>query len=419
MGPSKVFHRKRVGMAWSRSIVLLSLALPAIARAEDASPPVLVRLSQETQSLYQRTREGVVRLQLPTPKWLGEAAGNDNPVEKWAPELSSAVKQKLEHDRQGARQGKYNVVNARLTPTTQPGTTTPSPPAWRAARDAGDNTIILQPNGDGASIQIQTGGEVKDGHLVPGGAAKISLQPSAGFAPNNIGLVFDDAGHVLVPLCLEKETVGDGVFASVGAGPVVNATFVASDRQANITILQLPPKVGKPVRLGESAPAEGALVMLLAPGGASARLIVWAAGQRDVAGVVVDVEGSVSGFARYGQFLRASACKPVVEQLVLNGKVKRSALGVLVREVPANDPLRDREPALGVRPALRVEEVAPRSAAAKGDLRVGDLIMSVAGDPVGDPSSFAVAISNRTGDTPMQVLRAGQPMELSIELKAE
>jgi hypothetical protein len=405
-----------------------ALLISSSLRAEE--PParpasVLEQMSRESQALYQDVQRGVVRLQLPPPKWLNEVAAKDNPIDKWAPQLTATVKQKLERDRQSAQQGKYNVVNAKITPTTpttQPHAGDPEAgagPQWQVTQEAGSNTVILQSTGAGAAIRIQTGGEVKDGRVIVGGQPQLSTQPAENFAPNNIGLIFDDAGHLLVPLYLEKETVGDGVRASVGDGPVVNATFVASDQQTNLTVLLLPPNSGKPVKLSAARPPDGALVMLLAPNSASARLMLWAGGERGVAGVVVDVDGSVFGFARYGQFLSAGACKPVVEELVKNGRVKRAVLGVMVREVPRDDPLRGQMAALGAQPALRVEQVNPDSAAAHADIKIGDLILSVAGESVGDPAAFAAAISNRSGKTSMRILREGKATDLTVEMKPQ
>jgi S1-C subfamily serine protease len=387
-------------------------------------------MDRETRSLYTDVQGGVVRLQLPPPKWLSEVAAKDNPVDKWGSQLGEQVKAKLERDRQSAQAGQYNFVGTRITPTTQPqgsepgtngaGAATPGAP-WRVTQFAGSNTLVLESTGSDnpATIQINTGGTVENGQVMVGGAPTLSLQGASTFVPNNVGLVFDVQGHVLVPLYLEKETIGGGVRASIGEGPVVTASFIAADKQTNLTVLQLTGKSFKPVRLGEKQPADGSLIMLLAPNSGSAKLMVWTGGQRDVAGVAVAVDGSVSGFARYGQFLSAGSCKPVVEQLVQFGRVKRAVLGVSVREVPRSDPAREQWDELGIQPALRVEDVRPGSAAARGDLQKGDLILTVANEQVGDPSSFAAAIANRTGKTALRVLRAGNALDLSVDLLPE
>jgi S1-C subfamily serine protease len=109
----------------------------------------------------------------------------------------------------------------------------------------------------------------------------------------------------------------------------------------------------------------------------------------------------------------------VVEQLIATGKVKRAVLGVTVREVQRGDPARDPSAALGNQPALRVEEVRPDSAAARAELHCDDLILAVDGEPVGDPAGFAAAIANRSGKTPLRVLRAGKRLDLTVELHAQ
>jgi hypothetical protein len=420
----------------------LAAALSAAAAADAPQPPIeppvtppaalrpshglLEQMSRETQSLYVDVQQGVVRLQLPVPKWLSEVAARDNPIEKWGQQLAPQVRAKLQEERDNARAGKYNFMGARLAPTTRPGTAetaegeTPAP--WKFTPDAGTNAVIIESRGagSGSALQIQTGGGVSNGNLALGGPAILNFQATTNLAANNVGLLFDDAGDVLVPIYLEKETVGEGVAAAIGSegtAAVLNATFVASDRQTNLTVLKLPTGAGKAVRLASNRPADGSLVMLLQPtGGSAARLMMWTEGQRDVAGLVVSTDGSVSGFARYGQFLSAGACKPVVEQLVRYGKVRRAVLGVTVREVARGDAAREKWPVLGVQPAIRIEEVKGSSAAEKAGMQRGDLVLGVGDDPVGDPSSFAAAIAGRAGPTVLHVLRDGRALDVTVEL---
>lgn len=407
--------------------VLPALATLAQEPVASTSHALLEQMSRETQAVYQEVQRGVVRLQLPPPRWLSEAAAKENPLDKWGGQLAAQVREKLEQDRQSSQHGKYTRIGTRITSTTQPAVdggaaAIEHPSQWRITQEPGNGTLVIESSGRGASsvLQIQTGGGLQDGHLTPGGPPQLSLQPANTFAPNNVGLIFDDSGHVLVPLYLEKETVGEGVRASVGEGFVVTATFIASDKQTNLTVLKLPAcAAGKALKLSAVRPEDGAMVLLLAPNSATAKLMLWTGGQRDIAGVVVRIDGSVSGFARYGQFLSAGACKPVVEQLVQNGRIKRAALGVMVREVQRNDPARDQWAELGLQPALRVEDVRPDSAAAHGDLQRGDLILAVADEPVGDPAGFAAAISNRAGKTAMRILRDGKHFDITVELVPE
>jgi S1-C subfamily serine protease len=406
-------------------------AVPAVVPAapRSQSHALLEQMSRESQALYQDVQAGIVRLQLPAPRWLNELAARDNPVDKWGAQLTAQVRGKLEDERRGVQQGDYKYVGVRVAPATQPGAAGDGAAAanenaqpWRLTQIAGSDTMVLESIGAGApaAIQIQTGGALDNGHVVVGGPPRLTLQPASAFAPNNVGLMFDGAGHVLVSLYLEKEAVGDaGVRASVGDGPVITAKFVASDRQTNLSVFQLPPASGKPVRLGTGRPADGSLVMLLAPSNSAARLAVWTGGQRDAAGVVVNADGTVAGFARYGQFVACGACRGVVDQLVKYGRVRRAVLGISVREVQRDDAARQLWPELAGRPALRVSDVQPGSAAERAGLQAADLILSVGDDPVGDPPGFAAAIADRSGRTILHLLRGGEPVDVTVDLKPQ
>lgn len=113
--------------AFARSVVgAVILLLTARVLAEEPAGPrshgLLEQLSRETQGLYEQVQGGMVRLQLPPPKWLNEVAARDNPVDKWGTQLAAQVKDQLERERQGVQQGKYNVVKAQVTssPATPP-----------------------------------------------------------------------------------------------------------------------------------------------------------------------------------------------------------------------------------------------------------------------------------------------------------
>jgi hypothetical protein len=387
---------------------------------------VLRQLSEESQAVFVQVRRGVVRVQLPPPKWVNEMAARDNPVDKWGSMLSDQVRQRLTQEREDAKAGRYAPVGVEVQPTGAPTTQPQAAATWQMKQLAGSDTVIFESN-DAAgilptAIQIHTGGErTPDGRINPGGAPQMVLAPTGNFAPNNVGLVIDAAGHVMVPLYVEKETVGENVRVSVGDGPVESATFVASDRQTNVTVLKLPEASGtrNVIQLADKRPAEGSLVLLLAPNSGSAQWLVWNEAQQNVSGVVVTVDGAVAGFARFGQFLSARSCKPVVEQLIESGKVKRARLGVAVRQVGRDDPAREQTAGLGNRPALRVEQVMPKSAAANAGIQRGDLILSLAGELVGDPASLGAALANRTGSTAVHLMRGSEAIDVDVDLAGE
>jgi len=148
--------------------------------------------------------------------------------------------------------------------------------------------------------------------------------------------------------------------------------------------------------------------MLLSPSGDSGHLSIWTGGQQD-RGLLVSTTGSVGGFVRMGQFLSGNAMRPVTEQLIQFGKVRRAVLGVLISQAQTPDG----------HAAMRIEQVIVPSAAAEAGLRDGDFVLSLAGSPVGDVPSFAAAIAQGAGPTELELLRDGQPMIVTVNLKPQ
>jgi S1-C subfamily serine protease len=80
--------------------------------------------------------------------------------------------------------------------------------------------------------------------------------------------------------------------------------------------------------------------------------------------------------------------------------------------------MREFDAALGQNPAIRIFEVLPDSPAEKAGLKTGDLILSLAGEPVEDSSSFATAIASKSGPTELEILRNDQRITVTVQLKA-
>ena len=407
---------------------------PAPAAAAGARP-LLQQLNQETQSLYHEVQASVVRVQLPPPRWAGAVLvdADDNPIHKWADQLDEPVKRQLAQEQGQARKGQPSKFFATVdkaqkageqpkAAATQP-TTQSAGGAWSVS-SAGNDVLVFRPNGQGSgALRFDAGGGITpDGQIVGGGGrVNINVAPGGSFTPNNIGLVLDSEGHILVPICVEKEAFDDQPVRVLIGAPDVHpalstARFVGSDRQTNITILKLDKPLGVPAKLAPARPREGTLTMFLSPNSGVGRLMIWTNELKDW-GIVVNMDGGVYGFVRQGQFLSAAGCRPAIDQLIRSGLVQRPRIGIAIAEVPQNDPVRESTPALGTQPAVRVDEVAPNSAAAGAGLRPGDLILQLNDQPVGDPHSFAAAMSDPAAAAKASVkfLRDGKETSTVIE----
>src|SRR6266850_330616 len=385
--------------------------------------PVLEQLNRETQSLYRDVQGGLVRVQLPTPKWIRDAAARDDPLRKWGNVIDPQVKEKIDQER--SEIAKSGQLRKRLepvivAPSTQPSSSAGKVDAGGAWRVKSDNNgeIILEPRNAGGSALVLHAGA--DGNAPPanpniGGPLHLKAVAGGSFAPNNIGLLISDEGHVLVPLFVERETIGNNSVQCMVADQQTTATFIGSDEKTNLTLLKMDHVVGKPIRIGFGRPMDGSLVMMLNPNNGSGRVQLWTGGERDF-GVVVSMDGSVAGFARFGQFLNTAAVKPVVDQLLAIGKVQRAVLGVRLSELRADHQLRRQFSRLGERPALAVDEVTPASPAEKAGLQAGDLILEFQNQPIGDLTTWSAMLAGG-GEGRLLILRKGDPIPIKLDLR--
>jgi len=379
--------------------VWIGMPAPALARRQgrptpsEQPAPMLERINAETQALYEHVRPCLVRVQLPVPKWMEKLGQQDNPINRWS--LDPEVRQALEAQRQGIATGQMQAI---ITPSTQPQSQPQSGAATQPTADGEQHrfqrTVVQRPDG---SIDFVEPNAAPDNGIV-----------GAIVAPRSLAIIYDDQGHIVVPGYVEPEAVDAQHPLTVFglAGGAAAARFVGSDRQTNLTVLKLEKPLGKAAPFVASRPTDGALVMMLGQGGDAGRLIVWTRAQQEQ-GVVVGVDGNVAGFARYGQFLDARICKPVIDQLIANGKVTRASLGVLVTEGEAPDG----------RMAMHVDRVKPGSSAEAAGVREGDYIVTLAGSAVDDLPSFAAAISAQNGTIKIQILRGSELMEMQVELR--
>jgi S1-C subfamily serine protease len=356
--------------------VLLSVALAlwavaatniaVLAGDPPATRPLLDGLNRETQTLFKEVAGSIVRVQLPLGNRL--AGTSDDPRAKWAGRLDPQTRQRLEELHLHAPDNTYHSVEIRSS-------TAPS------AGDAGAVILTL-----------------------------------SRFVPNAIGLVFDDQQHLLIPHFVDKSAFDGPVPLALGDGRLATATFVGSDRLADLTVLKLQDVKANPAMLSPGKPDPGTLLLIMSLNPAANRLTVWEGWEPDFA-AVVNIDGGIAGFTKGGRFFCANAAKPAVAELIDHGWVRRAILGVGVQSVAPNDPQRQEDATLGTTPAIRIDEVIPGSAAQQAGLQPGDLILSLGGEAVGDVPSLAAAIANRRGKTDMTILRAAQRLTLTVDLQ--
>ena len=140
-------------------------------------------------------------------------------------------------------------------------------------------------------------------------------------------------------------------------------------------------------------------------------------------GPLINASGKIMGLNTSGfghgvaLTIPASLAWRVAEVLAKHGHVRRGYLGVRsqpVKILPAQQQALGREQATGLL-LISVEEGSP---AEQGGMLVGDILVGIAGQPVSDPDELFTGLSGTVvgQPTPVQVLRAGQPVTLTITI---
>jgi serine protease Do len=230
-------------------------------------------------------------------------------------------------------------------------------------------------------------------------------------------MVLNRHGDILLPLFVDAAYV-DVLQVSVDDHDVTPARVRATDQKTGLTIVRMGEPRGIPLRLADARPAMGSTVLLMSLTRRTVRLAVWAGGQ-DESGILFTSGGELAGIVRNGHTLYPATFMPIVEQLLTTGEVRRAKLGIVIHEVPLDDPQRLKFRALGARTAVQVEEVLPDSAAARAGLERGDVILALAGEPVSDTPTFAAALGNRRGRTELSIVRDGERLTVAVDLQVE
>src|ERR1051325_195614 len=122
-----------------------ALAMPCALRAD--TYPMLEQLNRETQSLYRDVQSGLVRVQLPTPKWIRDEAAKNDPLRKWGNVIDPKVKEKIEQQqndivKNGELRKKLEPVI--VAPSTQPSGSAAKGQAgaWHVKTDSNGQMIL-------------------------------------------------------------------------------------------------------------------------------------------------------------------------------------------------------------------------------------------------------------------------------------
>jgi serine protease Do len=145
-------------------------------------------------------------------------------------------------------------------------------------------------------------------------------------------------------------------------------------------------------------------------------------------GPLVDAHGEVIGintflvsdsgsFSGMGFAIPAQIVRPVIDQLIRNGKVEHGYIGIAINDVtPENSKFFNLTKSAGA----VVSQIEPDSPGAKAGLKVGDVITAVDGKAVNDAGELQVEVGERQPGTTvhMDLIRDGRHETIPVTLEA-
>lgn len=317
---------------------------------------LLQQLDGEVRQAYCRTIEGVVRVYLPA-KAINPAS---DVLRKWERRLNPDVRQRL---------GESQLAPPTTSPTT--------------------------------NVAVNA----------PVAATQPTTTPASMAEAVTIGIVLNDAGELLVPIYLDKSKLPEPLRVVTKDGQTATATIVGADRSTALSLVRCDRPLGRPLRLADKRPVEGALLIALC--GDETRLLVWTGVARDSA-IAVLPDGAVA-ILRNGRFVGGSGYATLLDQLRTNGEAKRGLLGMMVNELSPAQHGRLAKLNVVDRPGVEVTAVLPNLPAERAGVRPGDLLLEVDGHAVPDLTSLAALLTEVKGATTLTIGRADQRIELAVD----
>jgi len=275
--------------------------------------------------------------------------------------------------------------------------------------------------------------------------AAVSVRTRQGMGAGSASVITDE-GHLLTSAHVVEGAVG--VEVAFPDGTVAAASVVGADPLSDLAVLHADGPTPPPVRMGDAAAlGVGQLVVALGnPRGFSGSVtagIVSALGrslptrsgrvideviQTDAAlnpgnsgGVLADSSGRMIGVntavAGIGLGLAVpinATTREIIDALRTTGRVRRAWLGIAGATVPLGP---DVAVKAGARVGMQVVSVAPNSPAAAAGARAGDIVLSLDGVAIADPTALqrrmvAGAIGRRME---MTVWRNGALVDVVVE----
>jgi serine protease Do len=272
------------------------------------------------------------------------------------------------------------------------------------------------------------------------------------------GIIIDAEGHIVTNnhvISLDTNQPARGITVTLSDGREFSARLVGADEPTDLAVLQITAESLTPAALGDASKLEvGEEVVAIGhalnlPGGptvtrgvvsATDRLIqedpymIPGAIQTDAAinpgnsgGPLVNSAAEVVGITT--QVIRGTAeglgfaisidtAKPIIEELIANGRVERGILGIRLINIT---PEIAQEYDLPVQSGVGIGSLDPSGPAAVAGLRTGDIVVRIAGEDVNNSGDLIRILTEHKGGETVKVeyYRDNQRLEVEVTLGSQ
>jgi len=267
--------------------------------------------------------------------------------------------------------------------------------------------------------------------------ALISLEGlRTGQSGDAVGVVISPDGDAIVLVALGDPAKKAPLQVTLAEGKESTATLVGANYLRGYSLLKLAAHPSTFVPLTDGRPTQGELLLnISSKGGAVAWIAAGAplptkgrhgpeerfavpTGDERSGSYLFNIRGELVAIGLAHHVAPAEVFKRELDLLRRFGGMPSRNLGVRYAAVPPESPLRQTFKALGLRPALRVEEVLANTPAAKAGLQQGDFVVKIDGQPVGREALQRILSDMLTRTTPVQfeIVRGDDTIPLEIPM---
>ena len=247
-----------------------------------------------------------------------------------------------------------------------------------------------------------------------------------------LGLVVHSGRRVFTPILLGLPGSPRAVTIITADGAKRRATVLGEDYSRGLTVLKLPvtaDPASATLAVNLPRPAELLVALQVASPALQWTMPLGRAALRPGRGALpwfrlaggqyvlfFNLRGQLAALANGPSAIGVCRRTEWLTAFIRSGQVPQWRLGLRYVMVPPDSPLRRQIPALGRRPAMLVQAVFNHSAAWAGGIKPGDLIVSIAGVPVGRWDSILHALRRGPRNIPVSLIRQKRPLLLQVRL---